>query len=297
MLIVFKYGEDMFFLFTLILLGCSEHKESSYDHLAGTRLITCIQYEERGFGEDFDGCKVELQFYRPNEDLPESPEPVPEGECVYYAPDEIEQRPPFNEIGLDAGSSLLLRNDTRTIELVRFEHNGSVDYKMQDCNEETYPFGEVFDIVVQGSEDPEGIPAFELLDAVVINEAVFLSSSTGISENGVVGTDYTLGWTENAYSLDSQSILDVQVRRVTLENWLENGDIDILECTPIQDGLLIADDDLSLLIEQEMSSLNMEWNALGTPVDLPWGDGFMSYASFRMMGNIEWGESSEASLE
>ena len=43
-----------------------------------------------------------------------------------------------------------------------------------------------------------------------------------------------------------------------------------------------------------MSSLNMEWNALGTPVDLPWGDGFMSYASFRMMGNVE-GESSVAS--
>ena len=40
--------------------------------------------------------------------------------------------------------------------LVRFEHNGSVDYKMQDCNEETYPFGEVFDIVVSGSDDAEG---------------------------------------------------------------------------------------------------------------------------------------------
>ena len=72
---------------------------------------------------------------------------------------------------------------------------------------------------------------------------------------------------------------------------------DMLECTPSSDGLLITEDDLALLIEQEMSSLNMEWNALGTPVDLPWGDGFMSYASFRMMGSIEWEESTVASLE
>ena len=287
----------MFSLFSLILLGCSEQKGSSYDHLAGTRLITCIQYEERAFGQEFDGCKVELQFYRPNEALPESPEPVPEGECVYYAPDEIEQRPPFNEMGLDAGDSLLLRNDSRTIELVRFEHNGSVDYKMQDCNEETYPFGEVFDIVVSGSDDAEGIPAFELLDAVVINEAVTLSSSVDDAENGSVDADYVLDWVANAYSLEGQSVLDIEARRVTLENWLANGETDMLECTPSSDGLLITEDDLALLIEQEMSSLNMEWNALGTPVDLPWGDGFMSYASFRMMGSIEWEESTVASLE
>ena len=88
----------MFSLFSLVLLGCSEQKDSSYDHLAGTRLITCIQYEERAFGQEFDGCKVELQFYRPNEALPESPDPVPEGVCVYYAPVDIEQIPPFDEI-------------------------------------------------------------------------------------------------------------------------------------------------------------------------------------------------------
>ena len=119
------------------------------------------------------------------------PEPVLEGECVYYAPDEIEQRPPFNEMGLDAGESLLLRNEERTIELVRFEHNGSVDYKMQDCNEETYPFGEVFDIVVLGSNDAEGIPAFELLDAVVINEAVeFLLRSKMLRMESLAVTTY-----------------------------------------------------------------------------------------------------------
>ena len=62
----------------------------------------------------------------------------------------------------------------------------------------------------------------------------------------------------------------------------------MLECTPTNDGILISDEDLTLLEEQTLSSVNIEWNALGTPIDLPWGDGFMSYASFRMMGNVEW---------
>ena len=85
----------------------------------------------------------------------------------------------------------------------------AVDYKMQDCNEENYPFGEVFDIVVSGSDD-EGIPAFELLDAVVINEAVVLSSSVDGTENGVVDADYVLDWVTNAYSVEGQSILDIE---------------------------------------------------------------------------------------
>lgn len=278
----------MIFIFSL-MFGCSDQKnQQSYEHLAGTRLITCIQYEQRGFGELFDGCKVELQFYLPNEELPVPPEPVPEGECVYYAPDEIEQRPPFSEMGLDAGESILLRNDERTIELVRFEHNGSVDYKMQDCNEQTYPFGEVFDIVIAGSSDSDGIPAFELLDAVVVNEYVELYSTVEEAQNGVIGSDYVLDWIAAPYSTDGQSVLDVEARRFTLDNWLDNDDMDRLECTPTSDGILISDEDLTLLEEQTLSSVNIEWNALGTPVDLPWGDGFMSYASFRMMGNVEW---------
>ena len=93
---------------------------------------------------------------------------------------------------------LQLRNAERTIELVRFEHNGSVDYKMQDCDEETYPFGEVFDLVVPGSDDSEGIPAFELLDAVVVNEYVELSSALEQAENGVIGSDYILDLVRNA---------------------------------------------------------------------------------------------------
>ena len=279
----------MFSVLALIVVGCSEQKaEQSYEHLSGTRLITCIQYEEVGFGEVFDGCKVELQFYRPNEELPPSPEPIPEGECVYYAPDEVQQRPPFSEMGLDAGDFLQLRNAERTIELVRFEHNGSVDYKMQNCDEETYPFGEVFDLVVPGSVDSEGIPAFELLDAVVVNEYVELSSSVEQAENGVIGSDYILDWLETPYSTDGQRVIDVQARRLTLDNWLEDEERDMLECNPTSDGIVIVDEDLSLLEEQELSSVHLEWNALGTPVDLPWGDGFMSYASFRIMGNVEW---------
>ena len=111
------WGKDVFSILSLIVVGCSfeQKTEQSYEHLSGTRLITCIQYEEVGFGEVFDGCKVELQFYRPNEELPQPPEPIPEGECVYYAPDEVQQRPPFNEMGLDAGDFLQLRNAERTI--------------------------------------------------------------------------------------------------------------------------------------------------------------------------------------
>ena len=57
------------------------------------------------------------------------------------------------------------------------------------------------------------------------------------------------------------------------------------------------EDDLALLEQQELSSIHLEWNALGTPVDLPWGDGFMSYASFRIMGNVEWGVTNIARIQ
>ena len=140
-----------------------------------------------------------------------------------------------------------MRNAERTIELVRFEHNGSVDYKMQNCDEETYPFGEVFDLVVPGSDDSEGIPAFELLDAVVVNEYVDLSSTVEQAENGVIGSDYILDWLETPYSVDGQSVLDVEARRLMLDNWLEDEEKDMLECTPTSDGILISEEDLALL--------------------------------------------------
>ena len=67
---------------------------------------------------------------------------------------------------------------------------------------------------------------------------------------------------------------------------MANGEADILECTPSSDGLLITEDDGAIDRTRDVFfEYGME--CFGTPVDLPWGDGFMSYASFRMMGSIE----------
>ena len=126
------------------------------------------------------------------------PEPVPEGECVYYAPDEVQQRPPFEWMGLDAGD--FSANAERTIELVRFEHNGSVDYKMQNCDGETYPLEKY---LILWFQEVLTLKAFQRLD---IGRCCGGQRVCGLvihseqAENGVIGSDYILDWLETPYS-------------------------------------------------------------------------------------------------
>ena len=78
----------------------------------------------------------------------------------------------------------------RTIELIRFEHNGSVTIKCK-IRWETYPFAEVFDLVVPA--DSEGIPAFELLMLCGHECGVVLGCRTGREWSHWQITSYWLG--------------------------------------------------------------------------------------------------------
>ena len=68
---------------------------------------------------------------------------IAEGECLYIAPEELDDRPMFSEVGIDAGETITLYNDERSIELTRFEENGSVQYSLADCNSDNYPIGDL----------------------------------------------------------------------------------------------------------------------------------------------------------
>ena len=62
--------------------------------------------------------------------------------------------------GIDAGGMLTLINDEHSIELIRQTSSdyGIVYGDKLDCTEDSFPFGEIFDFIVEGSELPAAYP-------------------------------------------------------------------------------------------------------------------------------------------
>ena len=130
--------------------------------------LAVFQRGEWGFVDT--GCQVELAFYEmgesdgygsgPDGQVVEIPEKV--GACevtVFDLEDDMADGAVSVRGSLDAGPEIWLVSDTTQLLLEReLDQEGMTYYRLGDCSAETFPFGDLLDLVVDGSDDEvEGV--------------------------------------------------------------------------------------------------------------------------------------------
>lgn len=166
-----------------------------------------IALQRNGWGQQVGRCQIQLAFTNKGEDgwgAPEGPSPVqvvyPQnvGECVYTDLEPEEQGDPgdgepgggseggdpmdqdenWNLAGVFEGNDVVwLHSGHRSIalDLVELE-SGGVRYEWSGCNDADFPFGEVFDLEVPASANPDGIQGFYVEEAFGIGPDLMLLS-------------------------------------------------------------------------------------------------------------------------
>lgn len=176
----------------------------------------CIEARFSHWGAELERCRVEVGFVRADDpshahdedehdededDEAEEPDPERHGECTLERRSESEgpgeePGPEGPSTGVDAGPTLILRSADREVVLQRFTAPaGGVLYHLPDCDLDRFPFGEVMDLVVEGSE-LSAMPAF------VVEEAVWFPGRSPL-------TAPVLAPDTPAHATDSSADLDV----------------------------------------------------------------------------------------
>ena len=241
------------------------------------QLITCIQFERINW-EEIDMCKVHLQFYVPEPYEHVEMEPVAQGEVCHLEKDTPEP-PLFNPLGIDAGEKITLVNDIR--ELTMFRSTSEIDgfsYFMSDCNEDSFPFGETFDIHVSGSSLPEGVPPFVLKNAVLFGAD--MDWETPLLEREILdfSSEVSLAWSFR------QSLQDIANRthQIVIETEQQR-----LRCEPREEEITIPRSDLQMMDSVPQAALLIyDKMTFGPLLTLPWGMGYRSVMVYRNSGEI-----------
>lgn len=290
----------MLMFFAATGLGCSMVLEEEslpladeLSHLQGVRLFTCIQFERRQWGSQTDRCKVELIFYHPEDSTPPQARPIPEeGECLYFEADEQPQPFDITMDGIDAGESLKLVNDLHSIDLIRETSSEfGIVYDMLDCTEDSFPFGEIFDLIVYGSELPEGVPEFKLEDAVLFGKDLHYSNATEELTSHNPEEDWVLSW-EWLGETTADSFIEETRRQLLVNNQLHGHDLEGLVCTPTENGQLVSAEDFGQFIYLQEAGVSgmVDYSemVMGPNHMLPWGEPFNSTMNYRQVGESSW---------
>ena len=275
----------------VFLLGCAHEKQygdtqSSLQEDVGIdrnlhrdiQLITCIQFERKHW-EEMDMCKIHLQFYIPTPQNYPQEEDIQEGMCLYE--EGVQDEPPlFTEKGIDAGVQISLKSDQQELLLNRaHSETEGVFYAVENCREETFPFGAVFDIAVSGSSLPEGVPPFVLEDAIYIGSDIRWDTPKEERISHDPDEDWSLLW---SFLHEKDSDIESK-RRITVENRSDR-----LQCTPHEEELQIHSSDLLRLEYSQESMVFFEEMIIGPPKTLPWGMDYHSVMVYRTSGDVRW---------
>lgn len=268
-------------------------------------------FQQNGWGSGQGRCELKVSFTIPGEDddmfgAPAQPwdplnQPAMDGDCAVTIRDREEMAAILEEQGglpdnwvlhgsVDMGASISLENETmqRTL-LPATDQTGRLWYGMQDCNEETFPFGQSFDLKVPEGAAAYGVEGFEIAEAVAIGPPIHLESvgQTGGLEMGAVyqNADLPISWGYDGTLPDvSGGELSHSVRLTTRNN--ELGGISEFE------GIICLSDPLDGTMSEQFSipasdlaqltpnpepggpfalSLQMDSITEGPAFTMPWG--------------------------
>ena len=212
-----------------------------------------IALQRNGWGETIGRCQIQLAFTNKGDDGWGSPQGPPvtvaypenPGECVYTdlvpepsvdegcggdpgnggggGVDPNEEN--WNLAGVFEGSDVVwLHSGYRSLALERVELDaGGVRYEWTGCNDEDFPFGEVFDLEVPPSADEDGIQGFYVEEAFGIGpDMALLSPSDEPGDAGKVfhaSSDALTATWEHAQASDLglERRVDVVYRNFTVD--------------------------------------------------------------------------------
>lgn len=182
--------------YSLIDPSLVQEPVATYDTNPDTRIAIDVAFQESTWGETLGRCQVQVSFSiegeatrPPGDDEPV--EPVQVDGCTYKDVPE-EEGEPGGDIGtgtddwqlqgsLDAGPEVLLVGRERTLTLIKNDLDPTrMRYEWQGCNEQDFPFGEVFDLEVPGS--PGALEPFSVTEAFGVGLAIRLDAPTPVRE-------------------------------------------------------------------------------------------------------------------
>ena len=181
-----------------------------------------------------------------------------------------------------AAAEIHLISDEQLIVLVATElETGSVRYEWDGCSQDSFPFGQVFDLHLPTAEDVL-ISGFTVEEAFAVGPDLVITDPIP-EDTRVVHSqdqDLTLAWSD----LDEMPVVrgeSVQVERTV---WARNRSMDeqqpfeALGCLPSEDGMVIEEDDwmqmegnLSEETARHVIGLQVDTVVTSPPFDAPWG--------------------------
>jgi hypothetical protein len=317
----------------LLLLACTASKSE----LSETGVDSSLQAEEPitisfdaviqqgGWGEALGRCDVQVVFLKQEQSdgMWEGPGqlweplnlPEADGECAVTLRDpeemqellDAQEAPEDNwvlEGQLDVGSVIRLESETKTVELVPEydEENRLQHYALQDCSESSFPFFEVFDLVVP--EDSDEFSAFRIEDALAIGPELRL---TGLGSTVEIGSstlyqteDYPMAWEFKG----DISELDIELEHstfLTLRNNIEAGvqEFEGVVCMmDPEDGAMTSEFTLPADVLSQLTAnteaaplydigLQLDSRVVGPEVEFPWGQRYRLQSTVSLDGKGE----------
>ena len=306
--------DPVIIMFSLILIACAPEMEVyTIDKraqptppepqppdwvLEDVEFFNCMQFEEQNWGLE-TSCKVLVGFNStpspppepppPSDDGSDLPPPPQEGECQF-----IEEEPdpggghpyepdPVN--GVDAGPVLYLENDTLSLELIRQDHGTyGIVYVLPDCSADNFPFGQLMDLIVPGSELDYGIPAFTIEEVMAFD--VRPDVDVLVNDNGQVTQNiedaFPMIWTvdHNAPALQSNSDVGSMLE-------LSSGGYPKIDCTPTDSGIDVGAQELQQLYAHTSNPEVMFHRSYqGPEKTLPWGKAMWTSTQYHIRGTV-----------
>jgi hypothetical protein len=174
-----------------------------------------VAFQRTNFGQDISRCQfqVALYYYYQSDFLGEGGNnqhidfPNTAGACLmteFPEPQSNGQQDDLWQVrgSIDAGETIYLVGRNRDLELHRIEDfGGRIYYDMADCNAETFPFSEVFDLNAPDANMGSDYDALYLEQAIVVGPNLRVTSpEADLVEEGQVfqpnDTDFEMAWEE-----------------------------------------------------------------------------------------------------
>lgn len=248
-------------------------------------LTADVRYETSQWGAQLGNCALRLSFMLSQHDedaqegtagteiaLAEEP-----GTCAVttFEPDEAQEAMDYDPPGyVDAGEFVYLEDEWGELELTRrASGEDTVEYMLESCTAETFPFGRMLDLVL-----PEGIgdhPAFAVPDALTMPPALSMIEPAGAAELAQADTLW-VAWTEGSSAAELS-------RGLMLRNqdMADGGRIfEAVHCLPTEDDtrVEVGPDVLAALTptdpadpERYALGAQVDVRAAATDVTMPWG--------------------------
>ena len=289
------------------------------------RLDAAIQHMK--WGDQLMRCQIQVAFSRRWYPPPEEPEPQegeeeeepdpqqgqqppqepPQnpGDCVFMRHERPEQDgpPPQQDNWFISGDifgpeALFMHSDEQTIVLEKtMAEDGFVRYEMLDCRQDTFPFGEVFDLEIPASEGEDTVPEAYIEEALSFGPNIIIETPNNIPQNqqyqGFGEDGLFFSWSFGG-SVPETADEEITVRLTNNSNRPWNYD-ERMECLPDSrseidlTGSDLTQFTLSEYIGEGIFSigLNVHGDYYGPEREDPWGHMFRSRVNVARGGMME----------